>query len=38
MFEDRSVALNREVGVLRELIEAGRALEPFEPQHDTETR
>jgi hypothetical protein len=38
MFEDRSVALTREVALLRDLIEAGRALEPFEPQHDLETR
>ena len=29
-FDDRSVALAREVAVLRELIAAGRALEPFE--------
>jgi hypothetical protein len=37
MFEDRSVALTREVALLQDLIEAGRALEPFEPQHDLET-
>lgn len=31
MFEDRETALIRELGVLRELIGSGRALEPLEP-------
>ncbi len=31
MFEDREIALTREVGILRELIASGRALEPLEP-------
>jgi hypothetical protein len=31
-------ALSREVTVLRELIEAGRALEPIESPHNLDTR
>lgn len=31
LFEDRETALIREVGILRELIASGRALEPLEP-------
>jgi two-component system chemotaxis response regulator CheB len=38
IFEDRSVALSREVTVLRELIEAGRALEPIESPHHIDGR
>ena len=38
MFEDRAIALSREVAVLRELIEAGRALEPLETLHSMDTR
>jgi hypothetical protein len=38
MFEDRAIALSREVAVLRELIEAGRALEPLETLHSIDTR
>jgi len=37
-FEDRSVALAREGAVLRELIGAGRALEPFEMRHEVDSR
>jgi two-component system chemotaxis response regulator CheB len=37
-FEDRSVALGREANVLRELIGAGRALEPIESRHNVEAR
>jgi two-component system chemotaxis response regulator CheB len=31
IFEHREIALIREVGILRELIASGRALEPLEP-------
>ena len=37
-FDDRSVALAREGADLRELIGAGRALEPFEARHEVESR
>jgi two-component system chemotaxis response regulator CheB len=37
-FDDRSVALAREGAVLRELIGAGRALEPFEARHEADRR
>jgi two-component system chemotaxis response regulator CheB len=37
-FDDRSLALANEVGVLRELIGAGRALEPIESRHEIDTR
>ena len=37
-FEDRSVALVHEANLLRELIGAGRALEPIESRHTVEAR
>jgi two-component system chemotaxis response regulator CheB len=37
-FEDRSVALGHEVAVLRDLIAAGRALEPIESRHSVGAR
>jgi hypothetical protein len=36
-FDDRSTALTHEVAVLRELIAAGRVLEPIESRHSIET-
>jgi two-component system chemotaxis response regulator CheB len=32
MFDDRRVSLTREIGVLRQIIAGGRALEPFEAE------
>lgn len=37
-FEDRSLALSHEVAVLRELIAAGRALEPMENRYTLDAR